>query len=181
MADDRSRSDDADGTADASRSDTESDGEYDPFSYDPFSEEGDEDEDERDANDRSGSGGEGVAGGAGADGAATDGANAASNGPPGSDGGGADVRTVEVPTHVYKRVTVFSTLFAVVTVVGGFLLLDTATDRATRPLSEADPLLALAGLGLIALGAVTYAYSTRFQAEGMGNAKDESDEDSSNG
>jgi len=92
-----------------------------------------------------------------------------------------DDRYVVVPTHVYKRVTVFSTLFAVVTVVVGFLLLDSATDRATRDLSQVDPLVALAGLGCIALGAVTYAFSTRFRAEGMGNAKDESDESSNNG
>jgi len=92
-----------------------------------------------------------------------------------------DDRYVEVPTHVYKRVTVFSTLFAVVTVVAGFLLLDSATRRATLELSEVDPLLALAGLGCIVLGAVTYAFSTRFQTAGMGNAKEESDEPSDNG
>ncbi|WP_123537617.1 DUF7315 family membrane protein [Halosimplex salinum] len=94
---------------------------------------------------------------------------------------GAQARSVVVPTAVYKRVTVFSTLFAVFAVVGGFLVLDVATDRATAELSEIDPLIALAGLGLIALGAVTYAFSTRFQAEGMGNAKDETDESSNNG
>jgi len=98
-----------------------------------------------------------------------------------SQGGDTDPRRVVVPTHVYKRVTVFSTLFAVVTVVAGFLLLDSATRRATLELSEVDPVLALAGLGCIVLGAVTYAFSTRFQAEGMGNAKEESDETSNNG
>ncbi|QLH80061.1 hypothetical protein HZS55_19400 [Halosimplex rubrum] len=86
-----------------------------------------------------------------------------------------------VPDAVYKRVTVFSTLFAVAAVVGGFLLLDVATDRATAELSEVQPLVALAGLGLIVVGAVTYAFSTRFRADGMGNAKDETDEISDNG
>jgi len=90
-------------------------------------------------------------------------------------------RDVVVPDAVYKRVTVFSTLFAVAAVVGGFLLLDVATDRATAELSEVQPLVALAGLGLIVVGAVTYAFSTRFRADGMGNAKDETDERSDNG
>ena len=96
------------------------------------------------------------------------------------DGSGRGARSVTVPTRVYKSVTVFSTLFAVVTVVGGFVLLDAATQRASVSLAEADPVLALLGLGSIVLGAVTYAFSTRFQAEGMGNAKDD-DEPSDNG
>lgn len=104
---------------------------------------------------------------------------------PAADGGGgpADARgrDVVVPDAVYKRVTVFSTLFAVAAVVGGFLLLDVATDRATAELSEVQPLVALAGLGLIVVGAVTYAFSTRFRADGMGNAKDETDGRSDNG
>jgi len=90
-------------------------------------------------------------------------------------------RTVVVPDRIYKSVTVFSTLFAVVTVVGGFVLLDSATNRATAALSEVDPFGALAGLGLILLGAATYAFSTRFRAEGMGNPKDDADEPSDNG
>jgi len=94
---------------------------------------------------------------------------------------GTDARTVVVPSRVYRAVTVFSTLFAVVTVVGGFIVLDVATERASVALSEVDPLLALAGVGLIVLGAVTYAFSTRFQAPGMGNPKDDSDEPSNNG
>jgi hypothetical protein len=98
-----------------------------------------------------------------------------------SDDSGRGARSVTVPTRVYKSVTVFSTLFAVVTVVGGFVLLDAATQRASVSLAEADPVLALAGLGSIVLGAVTYAFSTRFQAEGMGNAKDDDDEPSDNG
>jgi hypothetical protein len=94
---------------------------------------------------------------------------------------GSGTRSVVVPDRVYKAVTVFSTLFAVVAVVGGFVMLDVATQRATLALSEADPVLALAGVGLIVAGAVTYAFSTRFRADGMGNAKDDTDEPSSNG
>jgi len=94
---------------------------------------------------------------------------------------GLGARSVTVPSRVYKSVTVFSTLFAVVTVVGGFVVLDAATNRASVSLAEADPVLALAGIGLIVLGAVTYAFSTRFQAEEMGNAKDDDDEPSNNG
>lgn len=79
-----------------------------------------------------------------------------------------DTRDVVVPLRVYKAVTVFSTLFAVVCVVGGFLLVDQATDRATAPVSEIDPLIAIAGIGLIVLGAGTYAFATRFRTAEMG-------------
>ncbi|MFB6143646.1 MAG: hypothetical protein ABEJ30_09940 [Halorientalis sp.] len=83
--------------------------------------------------------------------------------------------------RVYKAVTVFSTLFAVVTVVGGFVVLDTATDRATAPLSRIDAPLALVGVALIVVGAAAYAFSTRFRAAGMGKAKDDTDEQSDDG
>ncbi|WP_336345074.1 DUF7315 family membrane protein [Halalkalicoccus ordinarius] len=89
-----------------------------------------------------------------------------------------DDRSVVVPMRVYKAVTVFSTLFAVVGVVGGFVLLDVATDRAQADLAQIEPLVALGGLALIVASAVTYAFSTRFQAAGMGNAKDGEAEDS---
>lgn len=82
-------------------------------------------------------------------------------------------RDVEVPVAVYKRVTVVSTLFAVVCVLAGFALVDAATNRARAPLDEVDPILATVGVGVIALGAAVYAFGTRFRAEGMGNAKDE--------
>ncbi|WP_458187365.1 DUF7315 family membrane protein [Haladaptatus sp. NG-WS-4] len=90
-------------------------------------------------------------------------------------------REVVVPLRMYKVVTVFSTLFAVITVVGGFISLDVATDRATAPLPEVDFPLAIFGLILIAAGTVVYAFSTRFRAEGMGKSKDDSDEPSNNG
>ncbi|WP_018258034.1 DUF7315 family membrane protein [Halomicrobium katesii] len=90
-------------------------------------------------------------------------------------------RDVVVPLRMYKTVTVFSTLFAVVGVVGGFVLVDRATERATLPASEIDPIVALAGIGLIVFGAVVYAFSTRFRTEEMGKSKDDAAEDSGNG
>ena len=94
---------------------------------------------------------------------------------------GSRERDVVVPLRVYKTVTVFSTLFAVVFVLAGFVMLDSATNRATAPLSEIDPLLASLGLLSLVGGAAVYAFSTRFRAEGMGKSKDDSDEDSDNG
>ena len=90
-------------------------------------------------------------------------------------------RDVVVPLRVYKAVTVFSTLFAVVFVLGGFVLLDSATNRATAEVSEIDPVLAIIGIACLVGGAAVYAFSTRFRAEGMGKSKDESDESSDNG
>nr|WP_244605212.1 hypothetical protein [Halorussus halobius] len=77
--------------------------------------------------------------------------------------------------------TVFSTMFAVAFVVGGFVVLDSATQRAQLSLSEMNLPLAILGVGMIAAGAVVYAFSTRFRAEGMGKPKDDSDEQSDNG
>jgi hypothetical protein len=94
---------------------------------------------------------------------------------------GPDSRDVVVPLRLYKTVTVFSTLFAIVFVLGGFVLLDAATDRATADISEIDPLLAIVGVAGIVGGAAIYAFSTRFRAAGMGKPKDESDEPSNDG
>ena len=82
---------------------------------------------------------------------------------------------------VYKVVMVFSMLIAIVLVVGGFSLVDSATDRGTAEPDEINPALALAGVGLVASGAVVYVFSTRFRAEEMENAKDADDEPSDNG
>jgi hypothetical protein len=98
-----------------------------------------------------------------------------------TDVGDSDGRDVVVPMRVYKSITVFTTLFAVFSVVGGFVLLDTATDRARAPLSEVDPILALVGIGLILSGAAVYAFSTRFRADGMGKSKDDTDGGKNNG
>jgi membrane-bound ClpP family serine protease len=98
-----------------------------------------------------------------------------------ADGDAGGDRDVVVPFRVYKTVTVFSTLFAVVSVVGGFILVDRATERATVPASEIDPVVALAGIGLIVFGAAVYAFATRFRTEEMGKSKDDAAEDSGNG
>jgi uncharacterized integral membrane protein len=90
-------------------------------------------------------------------------------------------REVEVPLHLYKVVTVFSTMFAVAFVVGGFIVLDTATQRAQLSFAEMNLPLALLGVAMIAAGAMVYAFATRFRAEGMGKPKDDSDEPSNNG
>ncbi|WP_137283220.1 DUF7315 family membrane protein [Halorussus salinisoli] len=90
-------------------------------------------------------------------------------------------REVEVPLRLYKVVTVFSTMFAVTFVVGGFIALDAATQRAQLSLAEMDLPVAILGVAMIAAGALVYAFSTRFRAEGMGKPKDGSDEPSNNG
>lgn len=90
-------------------------------------------------------------------------------------------REVIVPLRLYKTVTVFSTLIAIVAVLGGFVVLDVATERTQATASELNVALAVIGLALIAFGAVAYAFSTRFRTAGMGNAKDDTDEHSDNG
>ena len=90
-------------------------------------------------------------------------------------------REVVVPLRVYKVVTVFSTLIAVVAVVGGFLALDAATRRASLPASEVDPILAVVGLAAIAGGGLVYAYASRFRAPGMGTSKNDDDQGPDNG
>jgi len=90
-------------------------------------------------------------------------------------------REVVVPMRLYKTITVFSTIIAIVGVLGGFILLDVATDRTQAAASDVSIGLALLGVGMIAGGAATYAFSTRFRTEGMGNAKDDADKESDNG
>ena len=123
-------------------------------------------------------GGERSDGGERDEGGANDSAAAGDSGVADESGDRSDARDVEVPMRVYKTVTVFSTLFAVIFVLAGFLLLDRATERATAAFSEVDPVLAVLGLLSIVAGAAVYAYGTRFRAEGMGKPKDRSDEGS---
>jgi hypothetical protein len=80
-------------------------------------------------------------------------------------------REIVVPMSIYKVVTVMATLLAMVGVVGGFVLLDAATNRANAPIDEVNPVVALFGLAFIVAGAAVYAFSTRFRAEGMGKSK----------
>jgi len=105
-------------------------------------------------------------------------------------------RDVVVPMRLYKTVTVFSTLIAVVSVVLGFMLLDAATLNvsflgnivrgvlAAVGLAIGDGLLSTAfavfGLAIIAFGAGVYVIGTRFRARGMGKSQEDSGEDSNN-
>ncbi|ERH04553.1 MAG: hypothetical protein J07HR59_01689 [Halorubrum sp. J07HR59] len=98
-------------------------------------------------------------------------------------------REVVVPLSVYKVITVFSTLAAIVTFFLGFLLLDAATLQASilRELialalgiigiAFADPtltaLLSIGGLTSIVTGAAVYVLGTRFRAQGMGKPQDD--------
>jgi hypothetical protein len=99
--------------------------------------------------------------------------------------------------RLYKTITVFSTLIAVVTVVAGFLLLDAATLQVSFlraviagvlgavglsvPTGVLSTVLAVIGLVVIGAGAGVYTIATRFRAEGMGKSQEDADEDSSNG
>ena len=94
------------------------------------------------------------------------------------EGGG---REVVVSRELYKIVTVFSTLIAIAAVVGGFVLLDTATNRTLAAPSEVDLPLAIAGVGSIALGAAVYAFASRFRTQGMGSPNSDADRGSGDG
>jgi len=105
-------------------------------------------------------------------------------------------RDVVVPMRLYKTVTVFSTLIAVVSVVFGFMLLDAATLNVSFlgnvvrgaltavGLGVADGILstvfAVVGLSIIAFGAGVYVIGTRFRARGMGKSQEDSGEGSNN-
>jgi hypothetical protein len=106
--------------------------------------------------------------------------NAADDGGAEATSGGSG-REVVVPMRLYKTVTVFSTLFAMVGVVGGFVLLDAATNRGRASFAEIDLLLAFAGLGAIVFAGLVYAYSTRFRADRMGKSKDDTTQADDNG
>ncbi|POG57377.1 DUF7315 family membrane protein [Haloferax marisrubri] len=106
-------------------------------------------------------------------------------------------RDIVVPMRLYKTITVFSTLIAVVSVVLGFVFLDAATLQVSAlravvagalgalGIGVADGLLstalAVVGLSVIAFGAVVYTLGTRFRAQGMGKSQEDSGEDSNNG
>jgi uncharacterized membrane protein len=106
-------------------------------------------------------------------------------------------RDVVVPMRLYKTITVFSTLIAIVSVVLGFVLLDAATIRLSLlrravvgilravgvvpPETVLSAVLAVLGLGVIGFGAGVYVLGTRFRARGMGNPQEDADEPSDNG
>jgi hypothetical protein len=106
-------------------------------------------------------------------------------------------RDIAVPLRLYKTVTVFSTLIAVVSVVAGFVLLDAATLQFSvlrRLLVAAlgavgivpagdvlSALLATAGLLVIGLGAGVYVVGARFHPADMGKSQEDSGVESDNG
>ncbi len=106
---------------------------------------------------------------------------------------GPDGREIVVPLRLYKTVTVFSTLAAIVTFFIGFTLVDAATlqisfvrttilfvfEAAGIGLSEdvLTALLAISGITSILLGTAIYVLGTRFRAQGMGKAQEDSSED----
>ncbi|MFB6102729.1 MAG: hypothetical protein ABEJ73_09200 [Haloplanus sp.] len=106
-------------------------------------------------------------------------------------------RDVVVPMRLYKTITVFSTLIAVLGVVVGFVLLDAATIRLSLlrrliigvlrvvgispPSTLLSGVLAVLGLASIAFGAGVYVLGTRFRARGMGNPQEGADESSNDG
>mgnify|MGYP000047147790 CR=1 FL=1 len=105
---------------------------------------------------------------------------------------GPEGREIVVPFRLYKAVTVFSTLAAVVTYFVGFTLIDAATlqisfVRATIVylldsagiLPSEDvlvALLAITGVAFIVLGTTVYVLGTRFRGQGMGKSQDDSSE-----
>ncbi|KTG22511.1 DUF7315 family membrane protein [Haloferax profundi] len=106
-------------------------------------------------------------------------------------------RDIVVPMRLYKTITVFSTLIAVVSVVLGFVFLDAATLQVSALRAVLSNILAVVGVGVadgllstvlaivglttIAFGAVVYTLGTRFRARGMGKSQEDSGEDSNNG
>ena len=80
-------------------------------------------------------------------------------------------RQVPVPMAVYKTVTVFSTLAAVLGVVLGLVLIDRGTDRASAAAEEVNLVVTGLGVLLIVGAAAVYAFSTRFTPPERANDK----------
>ena len=106
---------------------------------------------------------------------------------------GPNGREVVVPLRLYKTVTAFSTLAAVVAYFIGFTLVDAATlnvsftraailvtlDTVGLAPSEGvlTAVLAILGIGSILLGTAVYVLGTRFRAQGMGKAQEDTGEE----
>ena len=105
---------------------------------------------------------------------------------------GPDGREVVVPFRMYKAVTVFSTLAAVIAYLIGFTLIDAATRQISffrtivvyllnsAGLYPSDDTLvaalAITGIAFIIGGTAVYVLGTRFRGQGMGKSQDGSDE-----
>lgn len=85
-------------------------------------------------------------------------------------------RQVPVPMRLYKVVTVLTTLFSILGVVGGLLLIDRGTNRGRAAADEVDIIVTIVGVLLIALAAAAYAFSTRFTPPQRANDKGTSSE-----
>lgn len=105
---------------------------------------------------------------------------------------GSDGREIVVPFRLYKVVTVFSTLAAVVAYLIGFTLIDAATLQISfvrttivyvlnsAGFYPSDDLLvgvlAITGLTFLVAGTAVYVLGTRFRGRGMGKSQDDSSE-----
>ncbi|WP_280588225.1 hypothetical protein [Halorubrum sp. Boch-26] len=105
---------------------------------------------------------------------------------------GPDGREVVVPFRMYKAVTVFSTLAAVIAYLIGFTLVDAATRQISffrttvvyllnsAGLYPSDDTLvaalAITGIAFIIGGTAVYVLGTRFRGQGMGKSQDDSGE-----
>lgn len=105
---------------------------------------------------------------------------------------GPDGREIVVPFRLYKAVTVFSTLAAVVAYLIGFTLVDAATLQISfvwtvivyllnsAGLYPSDDVLvatlAITGIAFIVGGTAVYVLGTRFRGQGMGKSQDDSGE-----
>ncbi|WP_418284416.1 DUF7315 family membrane protein [Halorubrum sp. DTA46] len=105
---------------------------------------------------------------------------------------GPDGREIVVPFRLYKAVTVFSTLAAVVAYFVGFTLIDAATLQISFVrtaivyvlnsvgLFPSDDVLvatlAITGIACIVAGTAVYVLGTRFRGRGMGKSQDDASE-----
>ncbi|MFC7323799.1 hypothetical protein ACFQMF_04300 [Halorubrum rutilum] len=105
---------------------------------------------------------------------------------------GPEGREIVVPFRLYKAVTVFSTLAAVVAYLIGFTLVDAATlqisfvrttivyllnSAGLYPSNDAlVAALAITGIAFIVAGTAVYVLGTRFRGRGMGKSQDGSGE-----
>ncbi len=89
-------------------------------------------------------------------------------------------RHVAVPLSIFKIVTVFTTFIAVGAIILGFVLIDRGTDRAQAAPEDVDIFITGAGVVLILLAAIMYAFSTRFTPQERANDKGTSAESEDN-
>lgn len=105
---------------------------------------------------------------------------------------GPDGREIVVPFRLYKVVTVFTTLAAVIAYLIGFTLIDAATLQISfvrtaivyvlnsAGLYPSEDLLvgalAITGLTFLVTGTAVYVLGTRFRGRGMGKSQDDSNE-----